>query len=175
MQSLIKDFGIILILFSGSIGGWILSNTYLKRVRDLKNIKIAINIIDNEIISKNKRLIDALEFASKNTNKGVKVIFLDLIDKYYKEPEKDFYELWLEVIKSNKKYHYFKEKDLLIINEWVAQIGRIPLEKQIKINNICIKELNKIIVEGKKEASKKVKIIRYFGVLLAFLIIIIFY
>jgi len=175
LQYLTKDFGIILILFSGSIGGWVFSNTYLKRIEDLNNIKIVINIVDNEIITKNKRLIDALKHASANTNKRVKMIFLDLVDKYSKNPEKDLYDLWLEVLKNNEKYYYFKKKDLLIIDEWIAQIGKIPLEKQVKINDICIKEINKKIIEAKNEANKKVKIIRYFGVLIAFLIIIIFY
>ncbi len=175
MQALIKYFGAILILVSGTMIGWFISWAYLKRIKDLQSFRSAVNIIDNEISSKRQKLADVMYNTGNRVDAPLQNIFLEIVEYINKNPDKEFYEIWLEVLNKNKDKYFFSDRDLQIINEWASQIGRIPLEKQIKINNACIKEINTNIREAKTEAEKKVKMFRYFGILISLFIIIIFY
>lgn len=175
MEELIKYLGALLILISGTMLGWFASWSYLRRIRDLTLMKTAVNIIDNQILSRQTRLVEALEITSQRIENPIKKIFYQTAQEIKKNPDKEFYGLWKNVIEENRYLYYFTESDLQIINQWAAQIGRITLEKQKEINSVMKNEISSNIANAKNEAEKKVKLARYSGVIFSLLIIIIFY
>ena len=175
MEELIKYIGALLILLSGTMLGWFISWSYIRRIRDLREMKLAINIIDNEMLLKQSILAEALEITAKRVKSPVKDIFLETSQKIKEYTSREFYELWLEIIEKYKYSYFFTKRDIEIINQWANQIGRISLKKQEKINSALIKDINDHIIEAKGEANKKVKLYRYSGALISLIIIIIFY
>lgn len=172
---MVKMFGALLILISGSSIGWIISSIYLNRVRELRELQLAFNIINTDI-SYGKTILSAVLIkSSESLNSSLKTIFVEAARGLTVRIGKNFFEIWVDLIDTYKKNLNLNKEDLEILKSWGKQIGVSALEDQINLNKMIIKRLEMQEKEASEMASKKVKIARYTGVLLSLMIIILFY
>ena len=172
---MVKTIGALLILLSGSSIGWIISNIYLDRVRELRELQLAINIINTEITYGKTILSRALIRAAENLSSSMRLIFLESGRALTAGTGKTFHELWAETIEKYREGLNLNKEDLVILMNWRLQIAVSALENQSALNKLVIKRLELQEKEALEFASKRVKTARYAGVLLSLMIIILFY
>ncbi|MFW5981205.1 MAG: stage III sporulation protein SpoIIIAB [bacterium] len=171
----IKLIGATLILFSGTSIGWILSNIYINRIKELKELQLALSILETEISYGQTVLPEALKKTSKLINKSFEELFYDSAEKLKKSRQDSFAEIWEQQIKKYNRKCDLNQQDLEILINWGQQIGCSDLESQIKINQLALKRLEQQEEKAHEIARKKVKIVRYAGVLISLMVIILFY
>jgi stage III sporulation protein AB len=171
----IKIIGALLILISGSSIGWIISIRYLYRVEELGELQLAINIFDTEINYGQTVLSDALSFTAATLNGRLSHLFSETAELLSHHDGRTFNEVWRANLDENLYNNYLLKQDLQILEEWGQQIGSLSLSDQSKINQLTIKRLEYAEKKAREMAEKRVKLIRYSGVLISLMIIILFY
>ncbi|MFW6035249.1 MAG: hypothetical protein ACOCRZ_03230 [Halothermotrichaceae bacterium] len=172
---IIKLTGALLILISGSSIGWIIGTSYLNRVRDLKELQTAINIFNTEISYGQTLLPEALEKAAAVINSNLGELLLQAAGSLKKSRGKTFADIWTKKINNYSCYATLDDEDIKILKNWGNQIGKSSLAEQRKINKLTAKRLEQQEDQAQKRASTRVKLVRYAGVLLSLLVIILFY
>lgn len=171
----IKLFGAMLILVSGTSIGWIISNIYLNRVQELKELQLTLNILETEISYGQTILQEALKKTSSLINEPLSSLFIVAADKLKESRKESFADIWVKELEKYKDNCDLLNEDLEILSSWGQQIGCSDLSSQIKINQLAIKRLEQQEKKAEEIANKKVKISRYSGVLISLMVIIIFY
>lgn len=172
---MVKFLGASLILISGTSIGWILASVYLNRERELKELQIAFNIINTEISYGKNLLADVLQNTARVLRPPLSYIFNQAGEELDNSREKGFAELWQEIVEKYGKQSFLHQEDLEILITWGRQIGISSLEDQVKINQMTLKRLEQQEDLAGEIARQRVKPIRYAGVLLSLMIIILFY
>lgn len=172
---MIKLFGALLILVSGSSIGWIFGSIYINRVKELKELQLALNILDTEICYGRTILPEALRAAVDVLSSPLSNIFTEAAEIFNKSKNQHFFEIWQVVIEKYHKKSYLNREDFEILYYWGRQIGISTMENQIKINKLTIKRLEQHEDMARDIASRRVKPVRYAGVLLSLMVIILFY
>lgn len=172
---MVKFTGACLILISGSSIGWILASVYLNRERELKELQVAFNILNTEMSYGKNLLVDVLENAAGVLKPPLSSIFSRAGEELKNSREKSFSELWEELVDRYGRQSFLAQEDLEILINWGKQIGISSLEDQINLNQLTLKWLEQQEEEAREIARQRVKPIRYAGVLLSLLLIILFY
>ena len=167
--------GALLILISGSFIGWIIASQYLKRIKQLKQVRTAINLFDAEISYNQSVLHEVLYKIADNLNYPISHLFSNSAEKLSQKKGRLFNDIWKKELNNNFKKNCLKKEDKKILNEWGMQIGNSNLDGQKKINKLTQKKIDKSLSQARNEAEKKVKLIRYSGILISLVIIILLY
>src|SRR5690554_4658425 len=130
---MIKILGAFLILLSGSSIGWILAGVYLNRVRELKELQLAYNILNTEISYGKTLLSDTLKISANVLTPPLANIFSQAGEELNNSREKTFGEIWENIIEEYGIKSFLNKEDLEILINWGRQIGISSLEDQIKI------------------------------------------
>lgn len=171
----IKIFGALLILTSGSSIGWIIGTQYLNRVKELRELQLAINIFDTEISYGQTILPEALKFTASSLNSSLSHLFEEAAEDLSKSGGRTFSEIWHDKLKQNFHTNCLLKEDIQILEEWGQQIGNSSLTNQSKANRLTIKRLEHAEQRAQEIADKRVKLVRYSGVLVSLMVIILFY
>lgn len=172
---LIKLTGAVMILVSGSSIGWIIGSSYQKRVKELEELEMGINIFNTEIIYKQSFMAEALLGAATAFKSPLSNLFRDTACELEKGNNKVFYEIWHEKLLINYRNNNLLEEDVEILDSWARQLGNSNLDNQNNINQLILKRIRQQKVQAEEAAAKKVKLVRYAGVLISLMIIILFY
>jgi len=167
----IKLCGILLILISGTGIGYAIAGVYTHRVNYLQELHLAINLINTEIVYKQTVLSEALKKSSCEVGPPVSDIMHKAATCLQNKKDSLFAPLWRDLL-LNSKLH---PDDKKIMNEWGKMVGSTQLAEQEKNNKLTMKKLVIARERAEKIADKKVKLARYSGVLISFLIIILCY
>ncbi|MFW5998222.1 MAG: hypothetical protein ACOC1O_02345 [bacterium] len=170
-----KIIGIILILSSGTLIGWYISLQYIKRIKQLNELQLAINFLDAEISFNQTLLKDALEKVATRINYPLSEIFNNSARELSLKKGISFNIIWDKEVNKNFEINSLREEDKQILLEWGHKLGTTGVEKQEKINKLISKKLELEQKNAREQADKRVKLSRYTGVLLSLLIIILFY
>ncbi|MEJ6950078.1 hypothetical protein [Natronospora cellulosivora (SeqCode)] len=171
----IKLFGALLILISGSSIAWIMSNIYLNRVKELKDMQLALNILNTEISYGQSILPEALRQTANVINEPLSELFASSAEELKNSKKESFDEIWQRRLKRFKYKCDLLDEDLDIMKVWGQQIGCSDLNNQINVIQLTIKRLEQQEEIANEIAEKKVKIARYTGVLISLMVIILFY
>lgn len=172
---MVKLIGALLILVSGSSIGWIIGGLYLNRVKELKELQLAFNILNTEISYGRTLLADALKRTSEVLTPPLSNIFFSAAEELNNTRGKMFSELWKNILENYSKNFFLNKEDLEILINWGRQIGVSTLENQLNINKLTIKRLEIHEEMARDIASRRVKCVRYAGVLISLMVIILFY
>ena len=164
----LKLTGIIFILISGSGTGWAIAHRYIYRVNYLQELYMAVNLINTEIVYNQTVLSEALKKTSGQVEKPVSDLF-ETASKHLND-EKDilFASLWSDILKEST----LCSNDRKIMLEWGKKLGKSQINEQEKNNKLTMEKLANAKKRAERTADKKVKLARYSGVLISFMIII---
>ncbi len=164
-----------MILVSGSSVGWLIGSTYLNRVRELKNLQVAINVFDTEICYGQVLLPEALKNTAQILQGPNSKLFSEAAQELENSGGKTFAEIWPHKAAQYYQWNNLLKEDMDILLNWGRQIGTSPLPQQTNINKTTIKRLEQQEELARHVAEKRVKLVRYAGILVSLLVIILFY
>lgn len=170
-----KFLGAVLILISGSMIGWVMASTYGKRVKNLKNLQTGINMFNAEIEYTRTALPRALSKTAKKCRPPVADFFAEAGKQLQEDRERLFFPVWRSILKNKGADSCLKSEEIQVLLEWSRQISGTTLKICNQANKITVERLKEIEERARIEAGKKVKLLRYGGVLISLLIIILFY
>lgn len=167
----LKLCGIIFILISGSGCGWAVAHRYIYRVNYLQELYMAVNLINTEIVYNQTVLPEAMEKTAAEVGPPASELLNEGARRLHEEKDILFASLWSDIISRSSLYPVDKK----IMIEWGKKAGSSQLAEQEKNNKLTMEKLSTLKKRAEETADRKVKLARYSGVLISFMIIILCY
>ena len=164
----------LLLIISGSTGiGFILSNRYVERVRELNSLSNLINILQNKIKFTQKPLSELFEEISKiNTNNNISQIFL-AASKRLKTGKSE--QAWSDAISEQKFFLNLTNEDLSLIEPLGNVLGKTDIDGQMSEINQFSLVLGEQIKKANEERSKNEKMCKSLGTIIGLAIAVIIF
>ncbi len=163
---------IILIFLSSVIYGFYFSNKNIYKLKDYKELKKALLILEGEISFGNETLAFATNKISKKINVPINLIF----ENFSKEIEEDIYTdiniIWEKSVQNYEHKLYFTKNEIDEIKSFGKILYSQDADLQIKNINMLIKYLDKEIDELQVNSFKEAKMYKSISVLVSLLIVI---
>lgn len=167
-MEIIKWIIYILIFIASSSIGIIYSQKYQKRVDELKDFKMAFNMIKTKIRFTYAPLKEIFYDVSKNIKSKTSLIFTNVCS--YME-ENDATKSWNEAI--NETETNLTKEDKEIISQFGKLLGKTDIEGQLNEIELSLNFLQMQIEKAENEKNKNAKLYKSLGVIAGVGIIII--
>lgn len=160
-MQLIKYIGLALILGSCSYIGLLISKKYSNRVKELKEMKSALNIFITKIKYTYEPIPKIFEEISNKTidKKNISNIFKNASKDMQKYEAGEAWNRSLEKTNTN-----MKKEDIEVLKGLSKLLGRVDLEGQVREVELVDNFLNTQIEEAEKERQKNERMYKTLGV-----------
>jgi len=160
---LIKILGILLILISSTVVGFMYGEGMKKRVKDLNELLRGVYILKNEINYMHSLLPEALMKVSEKCTGIIKKIFVDASTILLSNEEVDVYTSFKKSIDINKSNINLTKEDLSIFLDLTKSLGELDVDGHNDIFSLVTENLNKAIIGAESNLEKSIKMYRYLG------------
>lgn len=160
----------MLIFMLANLTGNMWAKKYVNREKELKELKIAINILESKIKFTYEPLKDIFFQISKTLKTNVKVIFAQA-SKYIESGKT--YDIWNKSINEAEKILNLNVEDIDILKDMGKMLGKTDIEGQISQIKITSNFLDKQIEKAEEEKRKNEKLCKTLGTITGLIIIII--
>ena len=148
--------------------GLIISNKYKNRVRDLKEFKSILNVINTKI----RYTYEPIREIAKDISDMNKTCIGEIFEEFYYElNDKTVTDAWNNSIE--KLGNNFSKEDKSIIKNFGKMLGKTDLEGQVSQITQASEFLNIQIDKAEKERQKNEKLYKSLGMIIGIAIIII--
>lgn len=169
-MQMIKYISLVAILFLAMYIGNLMSKKYINRVKELVQIKLALNIIKSKIKFTQIPLKDIFEQISKNTEEvNVKEFWENTIKELNKNLSIE--EAWENAIKKTETN--LNKEDLNILLDMGKMLGKTDVDGQVSNLEIASTFIDTQIEKAEIEKQKNSKLYKTLGVVTGLAIIII--
>lgn len=169
---MLKIFGSLIVIFATSIMGFYYANVFTERVKQLRELQYALNILETEIVYTSTPLIEALRNVSERCDSGIKKIFLLTSEKLKEKYSLGVLYAFKEAEKSLKGEIFFDKEEFEVLYSFMSTLGGSDVEGQKKIFNITVKKLEAFEKKAEDRRTKNEKLYRYLGVSAGMVIVI---
>lgn len=153
---IIKIAGIVFVMLATTFMGFYYAGKDIFRIKDLLEMKKALNILKSEIEYSLTPLPEAMNNISQKIDGDVGKIFKAFYEEAEKSKKSGIYEIWLKAITESKDFLYFENEDIESFKSFGRTLGY--LDKNMQINNIMLTiEYIDEKTEYLSEASQKSK------------------
>ncbi len=163
---------IVLICISLTAYGFFLSNKIIYRLKDFKELKKALLILETEMNFGNETLSYATKNISNKIKEPLKSIFLRFSKKLKDEIYIDINILWDESIDMYKGKLYFEKEEIEEIKSLSKSFDSNDIELQLKNISILINYVDKKIEELQVRGYKEAKMYKSISVLFSLISVI---
>ncbi len=160
------------IFFTIIIYGFYFSNKSVYKLKDYKQLKKAMLILEAEINFGNETLSNATRKISKKINKPFSKIFNEFSNKLDEEIYTDINVLWENSIQLYRKNLYFTENEIDEIKSLGKVLDSGDITLQLKNIKVLIQYLDKEINELQTNSFKEAKVYKTISVLVSLLVVI---
>ncbi|MEG0772911.1 stage III sporulation protein SpoIIIAB [Clostridium sp.] len=160
---MIKILGLLLIVGSSTVIGFIYGDGMRKRVRELKELQRGIYVLKNEINFMQSLLPEALVKVSEKCTGSINKIFRTTSDILLKNEEVDVFRSFKKSIEINSKILSLTNEDLNIFLDLCKSLGEMDVEGHNDMFNLVSENLNKAINEAESNLDKNIKMYRFLG------------
>lgn len=164
----IKYLMLFFILIACSLIGKYLSKKYVERLKELEEMKNALNIFESKIKYTYDPIPEIFDEISKNNNKNTSKIFKLAKEKMKEKTANIAWEEALEEAQTN-----LKKEDKYVLKSLSKLLGRTDIEGQVSSIEITQKFLEEQIKEALEEKRKNEKLYSKLGTTIGLAIIII--
>lgn len=165
---IVKYIMLLLILISAGILGKNISNKYIYRLKELQDMKNALNILKNKIKFTYEPLPEIFEYIAKNSTPNISKIFVKSINKM---KQKTASKAWEEAVEETT--YNLNEEDKNAIKMLSKLLGMTDVEGQISQIDITENFLNNQIQNAEMERQKNEKLYKKLGITIGATIVII--
>lgn len=159
-----------MIISCGTYLGISASAALLKRERNLKYIKTALNILESEIVFSSRRLKESFVKISEISSCGE--IFSDAAEIM---EDTGIERAWQVATEKNKKNLYLKKSDVEILKILSSRLGMSDKEQQVKNIRHVEMLLENAISNAEEEYKRSAKLYRSMGFLGGLFAVVIFF
>lgn len=160
---MIKILGILLILISSTVVGFMYGEGMKKRVNELNELLRGVYILKNEINYMHSLLPEALMKVSEKCTGTIKKIFVDASTILLSNEEVDVYTSFKKSIDINKSNINLTKEDLSIFLDLTKSLGELDVDGHNDIFSLVTENLNKAIIGAESNLEKSIKMYRYLG------------
>lgn len=160
---MIKILGILLILISSTVVGFMYGEGMKKRVRELNELLRGVYILKNEINYMHSLLPEALMKVSEKCTGTIKKIFVDASKILLSNEAADVYTSFKKSIDINKSNINLTKEDLSIFLDLSKSLGELDVDGHNDIFSLVTENLNKAIIGAESNLEKSIKMYRYLG------------
>ena len=162
-MNILKILGCILILAAPTIGGYIYSEGFKKRVVQLNEFQRCLTQLENEILFTHTPLTEVFFNISRKSKYPINEIFEMASDLLMTNKVEDVYEAINKALESKKDALNLKKEDLDIILDLSKTLGESDVEGQKSVFRLTRENLKKQIQLAENIMKKNVKLYRYLG------------
>lgn len=157
----IKWTSLILIFLLVTLLGNIIAKKYKNRVKELKELKVTLNIIETKIKFTQQPLTEIFkEIANtEKNNKSVNIIFKEASQNM----EESFGQVWSNAISKSRAKLNLTDEDINIIEGMGKTLGTTDIEGQIKEIEIIKEFIDNQIEKAEEERKKNEKMYKMLG------------
>lgn len=162
---MIKLIGCLFILLSSSGIGYMLGSKYTFRVRELKLLKTAMQMLETEIIYSHTPLPDAFASAGKKSLSPIKEIFNLMAENLMKREFSSVGDALDDALKKNTIRLSLSKEDIEIIKTFGYSIGDSDTDGQAKSFKLILKQLDIQEMNAQELKNKNEKMFKNLGFL----------
>lgn len=168
---MIKIIGCLLILSASTIAGFIFSESFKKRLKQLNEIERAIGQLENEIEYTYTPLPEALENVAQKSEFPISNVFSRASKLLYSNNVETVYDAFYECFKEEAVD--LNSDDINVVLDLSKSLGNSDIEGHKKIFSLTRGNLKKRIALAEEAMSKNVKMYRYLGFSIGAVIVIV--
>lgn len=170
---MLKILGSITIIAGATAIGFVYSNIYLQRVKQLRDMQFALNMMETEISYTATPLTEVLLSAGEKSSSTIKKLFTGMAEVLISKKKNSVYEAFMYIYNQMKGEIYLDKEEVGIVSSFMQSFGSSDIEGQKKNFNITIKKLEEFEKRAEEIRNKNEKLYRYLGLSFGVLIVII--
>jgi len=170
---LLKIIGSIIVIFSSSFLGYVLSRDCSRRPVELRELQGLLQMFENEISFLSSYISDAFERISKSSTADASLFFSDTVRRLKEDNSLNASEAWEKSVTENIKKTSFNKEDEMILVSFGKMLGNSDIEGQIKNIRLTISQLKNQEYKAEEIKAKNEKMIRSLGILGGLAVVII--
>lgn len=181
---MLKILGMILVFISSTLGGFYFASKDTYRIKDLKEIKKALKMLEGEIIYARNEMNTAFDNISCRIPYPISKIFSDVFqDKFSNEfsdkrdiliYDENIKELWINSLERNQKNTFLNTQDIEYLKGIGDLLGYLDVDTQKNALEIYILHIDDEIKLLNESKDKNMKMYQSLGILTGLLVIILF-
>ncbi len=169
---MIKTFGLLIILFTSSLAGFIYGESFKKRCIQLKEMERCLVQLQNEILYTFTPLPEALYKVAIRSKEPLKSIFMNISELLSSNEVNSVFEAFIQVFEKNEGKLNMTDEDKGIIFDLAKSLGESDIEAHKKIFSLSIDSIKTNIKDAEEKTAKNTKMYRYLGVCIGGIIVI---
>lgn len=166
---IVKGIVLMLLLFSSSYIGILISMKYKSRVKELKEMKTLLTIFSTKIKLTYEPIPQIFEELGKKENSNISYIFKKASENM---KEMQAGKAWINALEM--KNTNLKKEDIEILKGLSTLLGKVDLEGQISEIELVDNFLDKQIEKAEEESKKSEKMYKTLGITAGLAMVIIF-
>lgn len=170
---MLKLLGSIIIITGATAIGFTYSKIYLQRVRQLRDMQFALNMMETEISYTATPLTQVLFSVGEKSSSVIKRMFTDMAETLQSKKKNSVFEAFMYTYNQMKSDIYLDKEEIGVISSFMQSLGNSDIEGQKKNFNITIKKLESFEKRAEEIRTKNEKVYRYLGLSFGVLIVII--
>jgi stage III sporulation protein AB len=172
-DNVLKILGSIMVIASSGIIGFLYSSFYYMRVKQLRNLEFALNLLEAEIVFSKAPLREAFSNVTSRCISPIKELFQEFETQLALNSRQELRTILSVSLAKFKSKLYLADEELEVLAAFFNGLGSTDLEGQKKNFNITMKKLQSIGQKAEENRQKNEKLFRYLGVCCGMLIVII--
>ncbi|MDD4729960.1 MAG: stage III sporulation protein SpoIIIAB [Dysgonamonadaceae bacterium] len=171
----LKIMGGIMVVVSSSMIGFIVAGNYRHRPKVLRDLQVALSMLESEINYGHSPLPDALKSVSKKCEKNVAALFTIAATNVLSREGLTAGEAWEKSLKEFYSNSYIANNDYEILIAFGKYLGSTDKEDQIKNIRLTLNNLRQQEMASIEEKQKNEKLWKYLGVLSGLMIFLLLF
>lgn len=160
---MIKLLGIIMILASSTIIGFLFGENLKKRFEQLNEFERAINHLQNEIIYAYTSLPEAIINVSEKSGQPIKNFLKDISECLSNNEVNSVYEAFEISYMKNKNNFKLHKNDIDVLITLSKTLGECDIDGEKRMFELTLDNLRKQIDYAENNMNKSLKMYRYLG------------
>lgn len=162
---MVRIIGFLFIILSCTGIGYIMGTRFNMRVRELRLLKIALQMLETEIVYSNTPLPQAFESVQRKSPNPIRELFRDVKCNLEKKTYGSVGEAFCQSIDDTKDRMCLSKEDIETLKSFGNSIGNSDVEGQIKNFKMIIKQLDNQEVKAEESKEKNEKMYKSLGFL----------
>ncbi len=170
---MIKEMGCLIIVAASTIAGFMYSEKFKKRVKQLNEFERAINQLQDEIEYTHTHLPEAFNNIAEKSENPINKVFNKVSKLLYEGEAESVYDAFEKSIKDKKFELNLDEDDINVILDLSKTLGDSDIDGHKRMFSLVRNNLKKRISIAEISMSKNVKMYRYLGFTIGAMLVIV--
>lgn len=170
---MLKLIGGLIIITASTFTGFYISHLFYEKVRQLRELQYALQVLESEIIYSAEPLYIAFSNLSLKLSEPLKSLFLDLANSIKEFKEDTLHDIFINSFDRYKDHFLLEKEEIDVLINFFSSLGTSDLEGQKKNFNLTMKKLDMIEKKAEEKRQKNDKLVKYLGIASGILIVVI--